>query len=370
MSQISDKNKIVLARLVDDYNALPRYKKRFFPRAMSAALRQYNKKDSSLDSALAVCNVFLNKTWFFQRWFLSSLVCFSTSHLAYSLKTLTRAGLLTGAAAQANFNAVLEHEDPQGIATALAALKDSGLLTGDAAQANFNTVLGHKAPGCVADALDILIQADLFTEGAAQANFNTVVGHQDPRNVVNALATLSEAGLLAGKTGQSVFNTVVITHPAIMSCDIWVRIPGYYFTQVHFNAMTQICEKNRENIPEGQQLLIAYVNREILGIGVPQTGAVRTLNPVQSTYTASAYVNVMQSAQRLIALYDDKTTGTNLDPLNASNRTELEAMVANVRLHEGMVAAYSRRGGFFNANLSSVGAAADIGALGEGSPKP
>ena len=75
---LSDVNKRTLAELLDNYNALPWYKKLFYPGALSAALRQYDEAPS-YDSAITVSNAYLKKTWFFQRWFFSSLVSFSSS---------------------------------------------------------------------------------------------------------------------------------------------------------------------------------------------------------------------------------------------------------------------------------------------------
>ena len=92
---ISDQGKRVLGKLLDDYNALPWYKKLFYPGALSAALRQYNKEAPSLDTASAIYNAYVNETWFFQRWFFSSLVSFSSSPLGAELKTLNQTRLLT-----------------------------------------------------------------------------------------------------------------------------------------------------------------------------------------------------------------------------------------------------------------------------------
>jgi hypothetical protein len=78
-TMISDKVKRDLGKLLDDYNALPWYKKLFYPGALSAALRQYNKEAPSLERVSAIYNAYVNKTWFFQRWFFSSLISFSSS---------------------------------------------------------------------------------------------------------------------------------------------------------------------------------------------------------------------------------------------------------------------------------------------------
>ncbi len=78
---LNDVNKRVLDELLNNYNALPWYKKLFYPGALSTALRQYGEAPS-YDAAFTVRNAYLNKTWFFQRWFFSSLVSFSGSTLS------------------------------------------------------------------------------------------------------------------------------------------------------------------------------------------------------------------------------------------------------------------------------------------------
>ncbi len=361
---ISDENKKDLDRLLDDYNALPRYKKWFYPSALSTALIKYDKNALSPDSAFAVCNAFFNKTWFFQRWFILSLTYFSATSLvksitvlngtglltceaahanfntvvgyqyaciARSLEELNDVGLLTGEAAQANFNAVMGHQDPLGVAVALIRLNDAGLLTGEAAQANRNAVAGHQKPEKVASALILLNRTGLLTGRAAQANRNTVAGHQKLKYLILAIETLKDAGLLTAETAQSVFVSVAITHAASMSCHIWGRIPSHRLTRAHFNEIIRICEWDREmervfgqHVSVGRARFSAYVDREILhGIpqaGAPQTVALRTLprqafNPTQSTHTASVHETVSQSAKNLTALYGTKIAGNGLDKI-------------------------------------------------------
>ena len=134
-------------------------------------------------------------------------------------------------------------------------------------------------------------------------------------SLVDVLRALNRAGLLTGEAGLANFNVVVKTHTVIMSCDVWdrIRMPDHRLTQVRFDAMIQICVENRDNVLEGQRLFIAYVNREILGLGVPQAGAVRPFNPAQSIHTASVHETVTLSAKNLNTLYGANITGIKLD---------------------------------------------------------
>jgi len=122
---------------------------------------------------------------------------------ADTLIQLHQAGLLTGESAQAIFNAVVRHQRPADIADAVTALHRNGLLTGESAQANFNAVIQHQYPSGVARALIRLDEAGLLTGESAQANFNAVVQHQNPYAVAGALTTLHDADLLTGDSAQA-----------------------------------------------------------------------------------------------------------------------------------------------------------------------
>ena len=69
---ISAENKQTLDALLAEYNVLSFYQKWFYPRGLSAALKSY-EREGSFASALAVCDAYVNKTWFFHRWLFSSL---------------------------------------------------------------------------------------------------------------------------------------------------------------------------------------------------------------------------------------------------------------------------------------------------------
>ena len=208
-NSLSNENRGVLDALLNSYNALPWYKKLFYPGALSEALTRSYASNPSCDSALAVCEAYLNKTWFFQRWFFSSLSAFSSSNLGRALGIINEYGLFTGEAAQENFNAIAGHQDPRCVAWALRELNEAGLLTGEAAQANRNALVQHEFPDGVASALENLNKAGLLTGEAAQANRDALVGHQKPRYVAWALRELNEANLLTGGAAQANFNALV-----------------------------------------------------------------------------------------------------------------------------------------------------------------
>jgi hypothetical protein len=196
---------------------------------------------------------------------------------------------------------------------ALEQLKTEGLLTGDAAQANFNAVAGNRNLADVATALRTLNDAGLLTGDVAQANRNAVAGNQYPMGVDLALRALSNARLLT----QGSFNLVVITHVAILfhgetGC-LWERIPEHLLTEAHFAAIIAICTDNQGNLAEGRRRFTAYVNQTILGMAAGQPGAAPAFNPSQSTHTASVHKSVSESAAQLRAHYNDNIVGDNLE---------------------------------------------------------
>jgi hypothetical protein len=123
--------------------------------------------------------------------------------VAFALRTLNEAGLLTGDGAQANREAIVEHQNPCAVASALRRLNEAGLLTGDTAQGVFHSI---------------------------------AITHRD-----------------------------ILTHSA--TAFLWDRIPPRLLTLERFDAIINICNDNRANPAEGRRLFIDYVNREMLVIG-------------------------------------------------------------------------------------------------------
>jgi predicted MarR family transcription regulator len=208
---ISAENKSDLDKLLAEYNALPFYKKWFYPWALSTALKLYEREGSPA-SAFAVCEAYLNKTWFFQRWFFPSIynsLESSGQELGRVFSYLSDYGLLTGDMAQANLNAVVAHRYPLRVADALRKLNNDGLLTGDMAQANRDAVVAHAHPLGVADALRELNRDGLLTGDMAQANRDAVAAHTHPLGVADALRELNRDGLLTGDMAQANRDAVV-----------------------------------------------------------------------------------------------------------------------------------------------------------------
>jgi hypothetical protein len=252
--------------------------------------------------------------------------------VARALLKLNTTGLLTGDAARANRDAVAGHREPLGIAEALIKLNEAGLLTGDAGQANRDAVTGADigldwCPSWVALVLVILNRVGLLTGDRGQANRAAVAGHRNPYCLADTLAALNEAGLLTGDVGQANFNALMM-HSAILfhaeMPEFWNRIPRHLFTQARFAALIEICQRHADNPAAGRALVIAYINREILGINEPAAGGPR-LNAGQSTHTASVHQSVSESATRLLKRYGAQISGRGLNETIQALSTWLNA---------------------------------------------
>ena len=123
--------------------------------------------------------------------------------LASALYLLNWAGLLTGEAAQSNFDVVAAGCIRSRTVASLIYLNDAGLLRGDAAQANFDKMMRHQDLDALGDAIRILNLDCLFMGDTAQANFDAVAGHLDPSAVASVLTLLNRAGLLTGDAAQA-----------------------------------------------------------------------------------------------------------------------------------------------------------------------
>ncbi len=200
MLNLSQENTSVLIALKEGYDALAWYQRLLFPENLRTALEEFNIESPS-SQAWNICNAFLKDTWFFQRWFFSALQVFNSSSLVAALIEMNKSSLLTGDAAQANFNAVAGFNKPDSVAFALFRLGNAKLLTGDAAQANFEALMGHQDPSSVANAISA---GGLLRGDTAQAEFDALVRHQDPRAVAEALLKLCDAKLITSDNCNAV----------------------------------------------------------------------------------------------------------------------------------------------------------------------
>jgi hypothetical protein len=321
MSHLLEKNRQVIERLKAWCQSLPEDAKRYLPPSVTPAILQYESgSESESIQALEICRVFLNEDGSINRGSFPSseveLEAFLESQLLSGAYELNCVGLLTGDSAQANFNAVAGHQNPRLLVVALAMLNRVGLLTGDLAQANRDAVARHQEPFLVAEVLGVLNRAGLLTGAAAQPNFNAFERQRDPRAVASTLGFLSYAGLLTGDAAQANFNTLILYSDILfhnVTPGLWSRIPSHLFTPARFTALMEICREHTDNPAAGRALVIAYINREILGINEPAAAEIPRINAGQSTHTASVHQTVSESATRLMLSYGSEISDDNLD---------------------------------------------------------
>jgi hypothetical protein len=223
--------------------------------------------------------------------------------IAQILVKLNGAGLLSGDAAQVNRLAVARHQNPGWIVDAFAVLNDARLLTGAVAQINFSAVARNQHPHAVAFSLIMLNDAGLLTGDVAQINRAAVAGHEDAAPVAAALDLFNAAGLLRGDVAQANFDALIrysaiLLHIAIT--ELWMAIPSDLFTPAQFAALIEICQRHVDNPAAGRDLVITYINRELLGLNDAEAPG---LNDGQSTHTASVHQTASESATRLSNSY-------------------------------------------------------------------
>jgi len=206
--------------LKKSYEALPWYKKIFFPWVLGLELYKYRNENNSTANALPIYKS-LNNTWFVQRRFFSCLTEFFNTPLAHAHRFILKDSLdrLTSTyevKAQVDFDHMAQSEHPicaaiqiapqsrnqDFIFYAISMLNTTDLFTGNMGLDNRKYVSQHW----VANNFIILHAAGLLSGEHAQANFDKVKNRPLAHG---ALAALYEAGLLTGKDAQDNLNTLI-----------------------------------------------------------------------------------------------------------------------------------------------------------------
>ncbi|MCL9682934.1 hypothetical protein [Legionella maioricensis] len=243
MPRLSRLHQNSIATLIRDYNSLPGYLKWFFPAELEIALHAHQATTHEVNSAWNIGNIFINHTWFFQRWFLSCLDTFAQSALVRRCALSLRAGEteahhpafdvavtpaegpgplttyfenaimrqnLRDPVAQGYYHTAGNYANVDSIHAGLYELNGAGLLVGDAGKANFETLLveGQFTPMTVATCLVALNEAGLLSGENAQTNRDLIKRRSSLSleylgSVINALRELKYAGLFSGETPQS-----------------------------------------------------------------------------------------------------------------------------------------------------------------------
>jgi hypothetical protein len=309
----------VFETLKRKYHALNWFQRWFFPAALGAELEGYGADEQLTRQAWAICNAFLNHTWFFQRLIFPFLWDF---HLWADNRELNYSGLLKGGAGEANFKAMMSHEDSHGVSQVLQSLHDStDLLNGEAAEANRNTLVGHVNPFVLYQFFRSEYET-LFRGDLAQANYNALLEHAYPGHLSNALWALT-LGRRFAQANQGNFEDLLNYSPILFgqqTRELWARIPHYGLTPERFDLIIEIAREHIGNPDEGQiavrDLLIQFQTVQIHGQPVnlrENEVQVEAYNTTQSTHTESVHKTVSESATRLRVRYGHQLSGSGLN---------------------------------------------------------
>ena len=321
MPNLSTINQQSIRALTEAVHSLPWYTRWLFPTQLKMALAAHQTTTNETKTAWLICNVYLNNTWFFQRWGFSCLRRFSESplikacsnyefvvglsyketeekhdnfdalatserlthanreaiakhpdkNLDTAVSVLLSAHLLHGPEAQANLDTLLTATKPYGLASLLVAIHQKGLLS----QANRDALARHQ------DEEDDLNSAlsffndtrPILTRDGAQANLDAIL--QAPHNrhnvVTRALLQLERAGLLTGDAAQA-NRDALVKHPEA-GVAIYTLNDAELGSQANFNAVTQ----HQPVDPEAIARSLVKLNRAGLLTGDDEGQAIRDI---------------------------------------------------------------------------------------------
>lgn len=314
-----------IATLIRDYNSLPEYMKWFFPAQLEIALHAHQATTNEVNSAWNIGNIFLNETWFFQRWLLSCLGTFARSalvmrcvlslgageteahHPAFDVAVTPAEGpcpLITyfenaimrqnlpDPVAQGYYHAAGNYANAGSIHAGLYELNGAGLLVGDAGKANFETLLveGQFTPMTVATCLVALNEAGLLSGENAQTNREVIkrrasLGLEYLGDVINAFRELKNAELFSGETpesraiAQANFNAVLQHEEAPLAVA---------------RSLIQLCDAGLLTENEGQEI------RDIVASHQDPTVAAHTILALRERDSTTGQSKLMLYAQRKV----------------------------------------------------------------------
>jgi hypothetical protein len=229
-------------------------------------------------------------------------------------------GFLKGPHGLANLKAILANPHPTALSRAFGTFRtmtivrpegwgDDGfrdiypLLQYDSEQANFDAIVKHSEPVGVARALVNLDNLGLLTEAIGDANRNKVVSDAQPQLIAEALISMSTLS-------QDNFDRLMANKAILLMPDVWSRIPPGGLISTRLARIFEIAETHRDNPTVGQAAVREHIHA-ILPHLVTDVDAVvdgeeaQVVRVEQSTHTASVHRSASESAQRLKASYGE-----------------------------------------------------------------
>lgn len=260
-----------------------------------------------VDTIIRYANLPINRT---------DSVFTTTPHLKVPLDC----GFLRGPLAQANFNAIIMHQNPDRFSQAMRLFEDHlwrfsdmffitnryPLLQGSSGQANFNAVVRRQDhPEDVARALIALDKCGLFKGIKGDANRNVVASYTEPKRIAEAIRAIS-------RIRQADFDRLMEHAAILLISDVWDRVPWHgSLNAAQFDQIIAIAAAHAHEPAVGQVAFRQYMDTLLL-LPVVQVDYyvpdVAVYNQAQSTHTTSVHQSASESAARLKSNYGSRIT--------------------------------------------------------------
>lgn len=218
--------------------------------------------------------------------------------------------LLSGESAQINFDTVIMKLQRSRQFDFIIAHHHASLFRGPHAQANFDALKSHRDPEVLAEAIGALDKYRLLND----ANRRILAVHTDPARVTEALGSIS-------KVRQIDFERLIEHGAILLVPDAWSRIPPRRkVTRQEFEQIITIASAHSRDPAAGQAALRDYIDVLIVGVRARRLVANQRdllVNHAQSTHTASVHQSASKSATKLKSHYGS----------TVSTRPEIEAIL-------------------------------------------
>lgn len=207
--KISKTNQESLDSLIKAYLALNWFGRMFFPSKLAFAIEKYQGAPAPAN-AYTICQSMKNDTWFFHNWLFSCLGVFAGSELFKNYLRCDYKGVLVDKAAEANFDVVIGHSEPDVVIDVLEQLHTTNLLIGEQAASNRQLIAEYPNIARLNLILSPMIKQKLLSGEKAQANFNVAVSiaGKDVHDFIGILNSLRQINLLSVEQGQKNFEAI------------------------------------------------------------------------------------------------------------------------------------------------------------------
>lgn len=236
MAKLSGEHKESIAVLIQEFNSMPDFAKRFYPPQLTVALMAHQTTTDETKSAWKIAAILIKDTGFLQRQYFSfsqSVLIKNCQESLWAQETEdchpifdARIDPDEAAAQKREFTAHMEqefinlefsdlearayyedagrHRNANSLRRGVRELYHAGLLVGESGQANYNTIFvaDEFAPAAIARCLIAFNKANLLTGDHASVNRDALKNKSYAYlgDLIKALRELTDAGFFAGET--------------------------------------------------------------------------------------------------------------------------------------------------------------------------